>query len=261
LIRLWFAAGFFSAHAVFYSLSLLLIVFGAAVTRYRDTAMAWRARLVIYPILVNILFVNMRWVSPMINEDKMDAVLWGLDGRLFGGSLSIMMEPLVSPALTETLSFCYMFFMVYLFLSMIIWLLSNVSVARVFYSGLFSLYGVGYFGYTLVPAVGPYIVYADRFTVPLKGWFLTNFLTSTYSSGTNYTDVFPSLHVAVSAYLLFFDMKWNRRRFKICLLPCVGIWFSTIYLRYHYFVDVLSGFTLAALALCAAKLTERKKKG
>jgi membrane-associated phospholipid phosphatase len=209
---------------------------------------------------MNVLFVDMRAVSPLINDGKRDSVLWEIDRLLVGGSLSIRLQQFISPALTELLSFCYMFFMIYLFLSMLAWLFSNIKTARIFYSGLFSLYGIGYFGYTLVPAIGPYIVYADRFSVPLNGWFLTDFLTAIYPSGTNYTDIFPSLHVAVSAYLLFFDMKWRRARFWICLLPCAGIWFSTIYLRYHYFVDVMAGFALAAFALYITRLARLREE-
>ena len=60
-------------------------------------------------------------------------------------------------------------------------------------------------------------------------------------------DVFPSVHVAVSAYLLLFDWRHRRRRFRWFLLPCLILWFSTLYLRFHYFVDELAG-VVAALA-------------
>jgi membrane-associated phospholipid phosphatase len=54
-------------------------------------------------------------------------------------------------------------------------------------------------------------------------------------------------------------MRWNRPRFWFCLLPCVGIWISTIYLRYHYFVDVLAGTAVAAIALYIANLAVRRE--
>ena len=44
-------------------------------------------------------------------------------------------------------------------------------------------------------------------------------------------------------------------RIGIPLIPCVGIGFSTIYMRYHYGADVLAGFVLAALGL----LVERRE--
>ena len=37
---------------------------------------------------------------------------------------------------------------------------------------------------------------------------------------------------------------------RLCLLlPCVGLWISTVYLRYHYFVDLAAGLVVALLAL------------
>ena len=64
--------------------------------------------------------------------------------------------------------------------------------------------------------------------------------------------VFPSLHCAVTLYLLLFDRQHRPARFKLLLLPCIALWFSTLYLRYHYFIDVLCGFALSAFALWLA---------
>jgi hypothetical protein len=253
LIRLWFAAGFFSTHTLVYAATLVSVAVAASVTRMRDSVWAWRIRLGFYPVLTIFLFVHMRWVSPLINDGKRDAILWEIDRILTGGSVSVMLEPLISPLLTEFSSFCYMFFMIYLAMGALTYLFAGESLARVFYAGLFSLYGIGFFGYTLVPAVGPYIIYASRFSTPLRGYFMTDFLVACYAVGTNLTDIFPSLHVAASGFLLFFDMKWNRRRFWFCMIPCAGIWFSTVYLRYHYFADILAGFAAATLALAIAR--------
>ena len=259
LIRL-IRAGFPSPHVLLYIGALALIAGGVCLTRLRASDRAWRARLAVYPVLMYILFVNMRWVSPLINSGKRDALLWAADKSITGGSLSMMMEPLISPPLTEFMSFCYMFFMVYLFISICTWLFSPVPLARIFYAGLFSLYGIGYFGYTLIPAVGPYIAYAPEFKTPLTGYFMTDFLAAAYPFGTNFTDIFPSLHCAVTLYMLIFDMKRNRRRFWICLIPSLGLMLSTIYLRYHYFVDVLAGAVLAVAALGVVSLEASREE-
>jgi hypothetical protein len=253
LIRLLAAAGPFSPHTSVYAVSFVIICGGVLTTTRFRSKWAWRARLAIYPVLMLVLFVNMRYVSPLINRGKWDAALWEIDKMLLGGNLSVMMTPFMTPAAVEILSFCYMFFMVYMFSSMLYWLFAEDALAKSFYAGLFSLYGIGYFGYTLVPAVGPYITYAAEFPAPLAGYFMTDFLASVYPSGTNYTDIFPSLHCAVTLYLVFFDMKWFRARFYICIVPCIGIIISTIGLRYHYFVDLLAGTAVALVALAAAR--------
>jgi membrane-associated phospholipid phosphatase len=260
LIRMAIAAGFSSPHTIVYALTLLLIASGTTLAGKTSSIWALRARLAIYPALMLFLFVHMRWVSPLINDGKMDEALWKLDSAILGGSLSVMMQGVVSPVLTELMSFCYMFFMIYLFVSILTWTLSGRAEAVAFYAGLFGIYGVGYFGYTLVPAIGPYLAHADKFSAPLEGWILTDFLAAAYPRGTNYTDIFPSIHCAASAFMLLFDARRNRSRFWICAAPCAGIWLSTIYLRYHYFVDVAAGCALAVIALWVANVVESREK-
>lgn len=128
---------------------------------------------------------------------------------------------------------------------------------RKFVTGLFTIYGLGFLGYTLLPARGPVYALADQFTVPLHGWWITRANAAIVARGSNGVDVFPSLHCAVSSYFLFFDRRHRPWRFKLYLVPCVGLWISTIYLRYHYGVDVLGGFALSAFALWLTKYYPR----
>ena len=77
------------------------------------------------------------------------------------------------------------------------------------------------------------------------------------SRGSNGVDAFPSLHCAVTSYLLMFDW-WHRRwRFWIYLVPCAGLWLATVYLRYHYAIDCLAGFALAGAVLWLVRLKPR----
>lgn len=67
--------------------------------------------------------------------------------------------------------------------------------------------------------------------------------------GSNRVDVFPSLHCAASAFMLAFDSRNKPWRYRLYLLPCLGLWPATIYLRYHYLVDCICGFVLFGLAI------------
>ena len=118
-----------------------------------------------------------------------------------------------------------------------------------FWSGFFAIYGLGFLGYLLVPAVGPHLApgLAECFA-PFHG-AITDVNARIVLGGSNRVDCFPSLHCAVSSYILFFDLRHRRWRFWLYLIPCVGLWVSTLYLRYHYFVDLVAGFALSAAAL------------
>src|SRR5205823_1731037 len=137
--------------------------------------------------------------------------------------------------------------------ALITYLCGDLRVFKKFMVGLFSLYGLGLLGYTLVPAQGPYLAMAHQFQGPLAGALFTRWNDWLVGFGSNGFDVFPSLHCAVTVYLLLFDRQHRPWRFWLLLLPCAGLWFSTLYLRYHYFIDVPCGFALGLFSIWLAK--------
>ena len=104
--------------------------------------------------------------------------------------------------------------------------------------------------------MGPWLALAGQYHQLLSGWWVTELMLAIYPYGTNGADVFPSLHCAVSGFILGFDARHDPRAFRRWLLPVIGLWLSTIYLRFHYFVDVAAGLTLAMLALIVVALVE-----
>lgn len=232
----------------------LLIAGGLiALTAHRDTPTRWRTRLLFYPLAMNVYFQLMRSAVPVVHPAKMDLALRQIDQWLLPDTPSLLLEPLVMPWATEAFSFFYILFLPYLTFSVITYAIGDLGRLRAFTVGLFSLYGIGFLGYALVPAGGPYLAFAQEFTVPLLGGPITDWNAAVVRAGSNGVDVFPSLHVAVSSFLLGFDFRHQRRRFWVYLVPCFGLWLSTLYLRYHYLVDLLFGFSLAALALWLAE--------
>jgi membrane-associated phospholipid phosphatase len=212
----------------------------------------WRLRLAYYPILMNIVFMHLKTVVPLIHPAGSDALLQSWDRALIGGNLSLWLEPLMSRPATELASLCYCLFFPYLLASFVRYLRAPLPEAQAFHAGLFTLYGIGFLGYTLLPALGPYAAMAGAFSKPVSGYLITDLLMAAYPLGTNGADVFPSLHCAVSAYILGFDAVHNRRQFRWWLLPVLGLWASTVYLRFHYAIDVVAGLSLAVPCLVLA---------
>lgn len=252
--------GFAGPEALLYlammALDAGLIVF----CRRRPTRNRWLLRLLFHPVALNVVFLHMKEAIPRIVPVRMDGILERVDGRLLGSNLSLRLEGLIHPALTEVLSFCYILFFPYLLFSLIWYFRRDLDTLRAFLVGLFTIYGLGFLGYTLVPAWGPWVAMADQFQVPLVGGPITHWNDQLVRLGSNGVDVFPSLHCAISSYFLFFDRRHTRWRFLLYLAPCLGLWFSTLYLRYHYFIDVLCGFGLSAFALWLSARFEREER-
>ncbi|MGH7371035.1 MAG: phosphatase PAP2 family protein, partial [Candidatus Methylomirabilales bacterium] len=68
-------------------------------------------------------------------------------------------------------------------------------------------------------------------------------------------DAFPSGHTAIVLVVLFYARGFVRGLFWIFLPMVVALIFSTVYLRYHYVVDVLAGILLAALCPVLERVT------
>jgi membrane-associated phospholipid phosphatase len=251
--RLCATVGFAAPDALFYAAMIAGWLWSIWFCRARDTPRTWRLGLLFYPLAMNLVFQEMRTGIPAIHPESMDSWLQSVDAHLIGTNLSLRLEPLVHPVLTELFSLCYLLFFPYLLIGLIDCFCGQVQVLQRFVIGLFTVYGIGFLGYSFVPAANPCHAMADRFAVPLTGGWLTQWNAAIVAAGSNGVDVFPSLHCAVSCYLLFFDLRHRPRRFRLYLLPCVGLWLSTIYLRYHYFVDVVCGFALAAFAIRLAR--------
>jgi len=252
-MRLGWTLGFLGGDALFYLALIAANVWAIWYCRFNPTHARWRLGLLFYPIAMNVVFMHMKTAIPKIHPARMDGFLQYLDSLGIGTNLSVRLQPLVHPVLTEFFSCCYLLFFPYLLFSLIYYFCGDVELLKRFVIGLFTIYGIGFLGYSFFPASGPGHAMAGQFTVPLTGWWITKWNAAIVARGSNGVDVFPSLHCAVSSFFLFFDRRHRPWRFKLYLVPCVGLWCSTIYLRYHYLVDVLCGFALSAFALWLAR--------
>jgi membrane-associated phospholipid phosphatase len=70
----------------------------------------------------------------------------------------------------------------------------------------------------------------------------------------NKWDAFPSGHTLIVLVLLHYSYRFASRIFLIYLPLVLSLVISTVYLRYHYFVDVVAGAALAPFAVFATSL-------
>lgn len=230
----------------------LLALLGASVAVVRWAS--WRPRLVYCAVVVQVLFYLIRPVVDIIQPLRADVVLERLDFHLFGLNPNLALERFSTPLFNDVLSVCYLFsFLPYLLFAFVSYYRGELETFKRFCTGLFTVYALGFLGYTLWPAVGPYASMAARFQSPLAGSLLTTAHHAFVIRGSNGIDAFPSLHCALTGYVLLFDRTRATRRFRVMLAPVVLLWVATVYLRYHYIVDVVAGFALAAVGLWAAR--------
>jgi membrane-associated phospholipid phosphatase len=182
-----------------------------------------------------------------------DARLASIDRVLTGGhDPALVAGRWLTPRSLEVFSFIYGIFIPYLWLSILLGCIGRPDDERArFVLGLSITYGLAYLGYLFVPSRGPVEYYA--FAAPLHGGrFHALVLESVRQTGGNH-GAFPSLHVGASAYLCLFDLRRHLLRGLTYLPIVLLIAVSTVFLRYHYLIDILAGFSIAFFAAWAAE--------
>jgi len=108
---------------------------------------------------------------------------------------------------------------------------------------------ISYLGYLALPARGPrFMPYAAEH--PLHGLWMFGYLQRLLDTleGVQY-DCFPSGHVAVVLVGCYLARQISPSVFRIFVVFACLITLSTIYLRYHYVIDVIVGMALAVVLI------------
>lgn len=186
------------------------------------------------------------WLA--IEPHDRDGALLAIDRRILGETPSVWMQSWASGQLTNVLAFCYFMHLVLPPIVAALWYRRDVRVFREFLLSILVAGIIGSIGYLLVPAIGPGLAYPQLFTRTLNG-SLYHPLIDAIDRVRAPRDVFPSLHVAVSGLVLWYGARRGKLAFVILLPLVIGNWVSTMYLRYHYAVDVVAGALLVPLSV------------
>jgi membrane-associated phospholipid phosphatase len=165
-------------------------------------------------------------------------------------------ERFITPARTELMQFLYLnFFWLAPSTSLILLLRRRWPEFRAATLGVVVCFYMGYALYVIFPAAPPRLVLVYEFTKNLRGYPVgfSNLSAQAFSLlPADSRAAFPSLHAAASLVALVYAWRFARRWFWVLLPFVLGLWVSTIYLRHHYFVDLLAGWTLGPVAVWTA---------
>ncbi len=212
-------------------------------------------------MLCIVIYTNMHNMVHIVNPIDVDPMLAEWDLTLMGFHPAVEWQHWVSEPLTEYMAFAYSLFFIYpLILPLILYWRGQYEFFRYTMVGLILTFYLGYLGYILFPAAGPKYELAELFTVSLNGSEITNrleYLVNLEISERTRRDAFPSLHNAITLQTLLFAWLYVRWYFWIMLPLALSLFVATIYLRYHYVVDMLAGYVLALFVFWLAPKVER----
>ncbi|MBL6666123.1 MAG: phosphatase PAP2 family protein [Flavobacteriaceae bacterium] len=197
------------------------------------------------------IYTNMHDMVHLVNPNDVDASLIAWDQYLLGFQPAIYLESFITPELTDFMYFSYSSFLIYIIMfTMYLYVRKNHTAFRETLVSVILTFYIGYIGYVIFPAVGPKFTMSHLFETSLSGSFITDrlsFLMNYEISEYTRRDCFPSLHNGVIFLILLFAFK-HQKRYAFLFLPfAIALFISTLYLRYHYFVDMIVGFLLAII--------------
>ncbi len=219
----------------------------------RERLAAARAVHDFYPLPAVIAIFNV--AGPLIgvaNPARWDATFAGLDQRLFGTLVAAWRSALGRPAwLTDLASLVYAsYYVVPVALAVALYLRGRRADFDAAVFGFIATLLVSYLGYFLFPTTGPRVAPEAAARVLGGGAVSAGVRAFVHFAEVNQLDAFPSGHTALS--LVFLAYGWRLLpRWRLPLLAVTGgIIFSTVYLSWHYLVDLLAG-AIQALAMAA----------
>ncbi|TSA25398.1 MAG: phosphatase PAP2 family protein [Ignavibacteriales bacterium] len=221
--------------------------------------------------LVPLIFIFFKELYGMIDPIRgiiYDDVLILIDRLIFRADPTIALYQIANPILTELLQIVYGTFF---FLPVILGidLIRQKKSEEFNYSAFIIVYGfvLSFIGYILVPAIGP------RFTlhnfemnnIELPGLFITDILREIVNSGESIPrgtinpamfvqrDAFPSGHTQMTLLVMFLSVKFGSKLKWFFIIIGSLLIFATVYLRYHYVVDLIGGLFFMIFTLWSGK--------
>ncbi len=249
LVTLVFRARIPLWHSLLFRYTVLLgLVFALKLSSDRQIMGRWALFLYRFsPVLfVVLIFQSLGDLIQYLRPD-IDPELIKLDRLLFGIDPTLWMERWIVPWFTDLMSLAYIS---YYFLPVV--LVSALYLKRRIsdFDRVMFILALGYYasfaGYILFPAIGPRYTMASLYSVPLEGSFITDFVRDILNSlEHNKRDCMPSGHTQIALMVLFLSYRFRRPLFYVFLPIVCGLVLSTVYLRYHYVVDLAAGVCLA----------------
>lgn len=221
---------------------------------------------------IPIAFKQFYWIVPLVHPVDYDQALIAIDRFLFfGADPTRWMYQFAHPVLTEILQLAYAsFYFLPLILAVDLYRKKRMAAFRIVFLTIILGFYLSYLGYVAVPAIGPRFTLHDfeKTDTELPGVFATQFLRDYTNTGESIPpgtddparkvqrDVFPSGHTQMTLLTIFLAFRYRARtRWPLGIVGTLLV-VATVYMRYHYVVDLVGGTLFAVLTFQLMKLLD-----
>lgn len=197
-----------------------------------------------------------------------DDLLIEIDRFIFGTDPTVFLYQYSHPIITELMQIAYAtFFLLPIILGIEFQRKKEYNKFNFIIFSVVMGFFLSYIGYFIVPAVGPRFTLHDFDTknFELPGLFFTNVLREIVNIGESIPygtlnpvevvqrDVFPSGHTQMTLIVMYLAVKLKSKNKWFFLIDGTLLIISTVYLRYHYVIDLVGGLAFMILTMAIAK--------
>lgn len=217
-----------------------------------------------YPVpIIYLMYQQVHSYVPVVHPGLYDDVLIAWDQALFGVNPTQWLQQFSHPALTEYLQITYtLFYFLPVMHGVELTLRGDYERLGTFVYLMTFGFLISYLMYFLMPAIGPRFTLHDFLATDrdLPGMFLTETFREFINAGGSAPagvpdpaaivnrDCMPSGHTMMTLMNMILAFRYRSRLRWFFAVVGGSLIFSTVYLRYHYVVDVIAGI-LSALAV------------
>lgn len=219
------------------------------------------------PLLIPAIFTVYSNVKPLINKlhsTDMDELLINIDNYLIGIKAPEILVFMQNKFITEYFQISYFLFFIIPIISYLFFRKegniddSYLLIRNVLFGFLFS-----YLLYLFIPAIGPrFTLYNfNNLSNELPGIYFTEIIRDLINYGGGITnkliepsiqvnrDCMPSGHTMITVIVMFISRKLKSNIKYLIYIVGISLIISTIYLRYHYLIDLIMGIIFAIFSL------------
>ncbi len=251
------------------NLAIIILTFTIAYFESKSSSKIWHIIHYWYIApLILLTFKELYYQIAPIRQQDFDWLFIEIDRWMFGTDPTKFLLKIAFPALTELLQIVYSLFY-FLPVILCLALLRKKRYADLDFSVFLIIYGfyLSYLGYFVLPAIGPRFTLHNfaKINQVLPGLYLTPFLRNMIDFGESIPkgtihpaaivqrDAFPSGHTMMTLIVMYLSVKLKSRTRYFFIPVGILLIFSTVYLWYHYVIDLIGGLVFMIFAVWSGK--------
>jgi hypothetical protein len=215
---------------------------------------------------VQLSYFQFRDFLPFVNPGALDAQLYWMDVHVLHFEPSLFTDRFSTPLLTEWFAFFYFsyFFLIVVHVLPLVYFSRRTKLLAEFALGVLLCFGIGHVLYMIVPGYGPVRELAGQYRTALPEGFWMRLVNDAVRTGGAQKDIFPSLHTAIPVYLALFSFHHRdklpfRYTWPIVAFFAANIVIATMFLRWHWLIDVVAGLVLSiSVFFATSRLSPRE---